>query len=257
MTELPTFDWITEPQEVPAALKKLKPKQDVVCVICRDKRRRSPLTNECTAQELIAEIEGVISRQAIGRYTIAEIATILAKENGLVEMKLLARLQEAANEKKLVVNDPDTGGTPIAPNAQILLWSHWVSPKTVNELLASWGVTYQLQWPRPWSLSAIEKGLNNAQNSAQPIQRSTAWKLKTSIKRFPGYRQALYEYLEAAHVAGQPLPKARGVLNAWKNTLPPDIQVMTDGVKYNDGKGNLKEANLKAIQQAIKGLLDG
>jgi len=30
---------------------------------------------------------------------------------------------------------------------------------------------------------------------------------------------------------------------------------MTDGVKYSDGVGNTKEADLKAIQQSIKGLL--
>jgi hypothetical protein len=256
VTELPTFDWITEPQEVPAALKKLKPEQDVVCLICSDKRRRSPLTNECTARELIAEIEGVISRQAMGRYTIAEIAKILAQENNLDEMKLLPRLQEAANDKKLAVSDPETGGTPLAPNAQILLWNHWVSPQAVNALLASWEVTYQLEWPRPWRLPATENALSNVQSSAIPVQRATAWRLKTSIKRFPGYRQALYAFLKAEHVAGKPIPKARDVLNAWQSASPPEIQVMTDGVKYNDGKGNLKEADLKAIQQAIVRLVD-
>lgn len=152
MTELPTFDWITEPQEVPEALKKLEPGQDVVCVICRDPRRRSHLTHEATAQEHIAEIESLMSRQAMGRYTIAEVATILAKENHLDEMKLLARLKETANDKKLAVTDPDTGGTPIAPNAQPLVFSHWVSPDSVNALLKEWGVCYRFAWPRPWRL---------------------------------------------------------------------------------------------------------
>jgi hypothetical protein len=150
VTELPTFDWITEPQEVPAALKELNPDQDVVCVLDNDKRRRSHLTHVATAQEHIAEIESLMSQQAMGRYTIAEVAKILAKENQLDEMKLLARLQEAANVKKLTVTDPDTGGTPIAPNAQPLVFSHWVSPDSVNALLKEWGVCYRFAWPRPW-----------------------------------------------------------------------------------------------------------
>jgi hypothetical protein len=256
VTELPTFDWITEPQAVPEALKKLKPEQNVVSVICRDARRGSPLTHEATAQEHIAEIESLMSRQAMGRYTVAEIAKILAQENNLDEMKLLISLREAASDKKLVLSDPDTGGTPLAPNAQILLWNHWVSPQAVNALLASWKVTYQLEWPRPWRLPATENALSNVQSSAIPVQRATAWRLKTSIKRFPGYRQALYAFLKVEHVAGKPIPKARDVLSAWQSASPPEIQVMTDGVKYNDGKGNLKEADLKAIQQAIVRLVD-
>jgi hypothetical protein len=152
VTELPTFDWITEPQAVPVALKKLNPEQSVICVISREKARLSPLMNECTARELIAEIESIISRQAMGRYTIAEIAAILAKENHLDELKLLASLQEAANDKKLAVSDPDTGGTPIAPNAQTLIFNHWVSPDAVNALLKEWGVIYWFAWPRPWRL---------------------------------------------------------------------------------------------------------
>ena len=80
------------------------------------------------------------------------------------------------------------------------------------------------------------------------------WSLKTSLERAPGYRWPLYQVLKAAHVAGQPCPKARDVLEIWKQKPPPDVEVMTDGVKYNDGLGKPKEANLKAIQQAIKNL---
>lgn len=81
------------------------------------------------------------------------------------------------------------------------------------------------------------------------------WKLKPSA-RFPGYRRSLYNALKAAHAAGEPCPKARDVLD-WLTEHPsPDVQVMPDGLKYNDAKGNSKEANLKAIQQAIKGLTE-
>ena len=81
------------------------------------------------------------------------------------------------------------------------------------------------------------------------------WSLKTSMQRAPGYRWPLYQFLKAAQAAGMSCPKARDVLEGWKLNTPPELQVMTDGVKYSDGVGNTKEANLKAIQQAIKGLL--
>jgi hypothetical protein len=165
MVEQTEFDWATEPKAVPEALKKLKPEQNVVSVICRDARRGSPLTHEATAQEHIAEIESLMSRQAMGRYTIAEIAKILAQENNLDEMKLLPRLQEAAKDKKLAVTDPDTGGTPTAPNAQILIFNQWVHPEAVNALLDLWGVDYQFDWPRPWHSSATESVLGNVQSS--------------------------------------------------------------------------------------------
>lgn len=198
MTELPTFDWITEPQTVPVALKKLNPEQGIICVISRGKAEPSPLTNECTAQELIAEIESIISRHAMGRYTIAEIAAILAQENNLDEMKLLPRLQEAANDKKLTVTDPDTGGTPIAPNAQTLIFSHWVSPDAVNRLLASWEVNYQFDWPRPWRLPATDSELGNVQSSApSPVQRTAA------------QNAAILEAIKTEGYEAKSLPKSR------------------------------------------------
>lgn len=89
-----------------------------------------------------------------------------------------------------------------------------------------------------------------------PDQDGPGWSLKTSIKRAPGYRWPLFQTLKAAHVAGKPCPKARDVLDTWTMKPPPDVQVMPDGVKYNDGLGKPKEANLKAIQQAIKNLLE-
>ena len=82
------------------------------------------------------------------------------------------------------------------------------------------------------------------------------WSLKTSIQRAPGYRWPLYQTLKAAYIAGLPCPKARDVLDTWTLKPPPDLQVMPDGVKYNDHLGNQKEANLKAIGQAIKYLLN-
>ena len=66
----------------------------------------------------------------------------------------------------------------------------------------------------------------------------------------------MYQFLKAAHAAGKPCPKARDVLEGWKSSTPPELEVMTDGVKYSDSVGNTKEADLKAIQQTIKALLE-
>ncbi len=90
----------------------------------------------------------------------------------------------------------------------------------------------------------------------EPAPAQPGWSLKTSIERAPGYRWPLYQVLKAAHIARQPCPKARNVLEAWELNPPPDLRVMPDGVKYNDGLGNQKEADLKAIGQAIKNLMN-
>lgn len=87
------------------------------------------------------------------------------------------------------------------------------------------------------------------------VRPRSEWKPKLSIERAPGYRWPLYQLLKTAHAAGGSCPKPREVLEIWKFNPPLDIEVMTDGVKYNDGLGNQREANLKAIGQAIKGLL--
>ena len=71
-------------------------------------------------------------------------------------------------------------------------------------------------------------------------------------QRFPGYRKPLYDLLKAAHIAGQPSPKARDVLDKWKENPPPDVATVTDnGLKYYDANGNTKPADLEAIRKAI------
>jgi hypothetical protein len=55
---------------------------------------------------------------------------------------------------------------------------------------------------------------------AAPTKYAQVWSLKTSIARAPGYRWPLYQILKAAHIAGQPCPKARNVLDAWAVNPP-------------------------------------
>lgn len=81
------------------------------------------------------------------------------------------------------------------------------------------------------------------------------WRPKPSIQRAPGYRWPLYQFLKRAHIAGTAQPKARDFLDDLSKHPNPDLQAMPDGLKYSDGLGNTKEANLRAIQAAIAGLV--
>jgi hypothetical protein len=72
-------------------------------------------------------------------------------------------------------------------------------------------------------------------------------------QRHQGYSWPLYQVLKEAHAAGQPRPKARDVLEAFKERKPPEIvQVNHDGISYYDSKGNAKAADLAAISEAIR-----
>ena len=92
-----------------------------------------------------------------------------------------------------------------------------------------------------------------------PLTSAPTWSLITSLARTPGYRWPLYQFLQAAHIAGKPCPKAQDVLDAWRINLPAGLSVIQvgrrDALKYKLDHGSTKTADLKAIQSAIKGLL--
>jgi len=44
-------------------------------------------------------------------------------------------------------------------------------------------------------------------------------------------------------------------LEAWKLEPPLNVRVMPDGVKYDNEKGEPKEANLRSLQKAINGMV--
>jgi hypothetical protein len=81
------------------------------------------------------------------------------------------------------------------------------------------------------------------------------WKPIDSIERAPGYRWPLYQFLKRAHIAGSARPKARDFLEDLAINHHPDIKPMPDGLKYSDGQGTQKEANLRALQASINGLI--
>ncbi len=77
------------------------------------------------------------------------------------------------------------------------------------------------------------------------------WSL-TEPERYQGYGKPMYDLLKAAHIAFQPRPKARDVLDAWKKNPPLEVtEVMADGIKYLDANGNTKTADLDAIRATI------
>lgn len=83
------------------------------------------------------------------------------------------------------------------------------------------------------------------------VSEGMSWTLNKP-QRFQGYSKPLYDLLKATHFAKQPRPKARDVLDAWKQNPPPDVSEVTDnGLKYYDAKGNTKPADLSAIRKAI------
>jgi hypothetical protein len=89
----------------------------------------------------------------------------------------------------------------------------------------------------------------------KPVDISQSWELQESPKRFSDYRLPLYNVLKQAKLDQKPCPTARQALDLLRELKPLEIEFMTDSLKYNSKGGKMREANLKAIGQTIKGLL--
>jgi hypothetical protein len=77
------------------------------------------------------------------------------------------------------------------------------------------------------------------------------WRL-TEPQRYQGYTKPLYDLLGAALASGQPCPRARDVIDTWKANRPYDVFEVSDSeIKYYDRRGDIKTANLEAIQATI------
>jgi hypothetical protein len=145
------FEWIPEPQKVPSALIALEPEQRVVSITRTHVLQLSSVSEwKTTASELAVDIQSRINRQEQGKFTIAEVAAILAKENHADGDELRERLRHAANDNELTVRDPDTAGAPNGKDKHALVYMSWVFLQDVNLLLEKWQVLYRFAWPRPW-----------------------------------------------------------------------------------------------------------
>jgi hypothetical protein len=94
----------------------------------------------------------------------------------------------------------------------------------------------------------------NAPDATKEVSILQIWSLKKPV-RYPGYRKALYDFLKTALIVGQSCPKAQDVVDAWKISPPLGIRVITHGIEYQLDTNQSKQADLKAIQSAIKNLM--
>jgi hypothetical protein len=116
--------------------------------------------------------------------------------------------------------------------------NHQVSLRMFAEWAKANAIPLPPQFPR-----------NTADTQTESVSSAT-WQLKPRPVKTPCYRNELYMCLKKFHDEGRPRPKARDVLDYWRENPQPNLEVMTDGVKY----GANKEAGIKAINQAIKNL---
>lgn len=87
-------------------------------------------------------------------------------------------------------------------------------------------------------------------SAAQQSNASPEWTV-TRPKRYQGYAQPLFSFLQEEKQSGRPKPTASDVLGAWGKKKPTVItEVMTDGIKYQSGL-TTKIADLDAIRKAI------
>jgi hypothetical protein len=110
----------------------------------------------------------------------------------------------------------------------------------------------QLVWDSvPVSSVVAPEPVAAASDSPAPLPTVPVWSI-TRLQRFPGYRKPLFDFLKAASIAGQPMPTARDVLDAWKTNLPFEVaEVTNNGLKYYDAQGNTKPADLESIRKVI------
>lgn len=78
------------------------------------------------------------------------------------------------------------------------------------------------------------------------------WVVKRPQRLSP-YGAPLYKLLHAEWLSGRlRRPTSRDVLDAWSTSNPPEIlEVMQDGLKYYDSKGDVKTLSLAALKEAI------
>ncbi len=155
----------------------------------------------------------------------------------------------AATERDLVVYDPKDL-LPFVPRSRVERrpWSIMVLASELDAWFTRHHTPYRLVD------TSVRASPVAHENSDTPISLHSSWALKPS-KRPQGYSVTLRSTLKEALASGMPLPNARSVLETWIDRKPVAIEEVThEGIKYLDAKGNIKFANLAAIQKAINRL---
>jgi hypothetical protein len=134
---------------------------------------------------------------------------------------------------------------------------------TENDLVylsefVNWAITKQ-NWEMPLEFRALA---NSSETSQLPTSKKVAqtWELKPG-KAYPGYRLALFQFLEKEHKDGKEYPPnaydfiAKLKKDVQANQAPEDIFIRSKGIDYKTKDGAIKKADLKTINQAIKNLI--
>ena len=196
----------------------------------------------CKAGDYVQELISIIEEQDKGYFTINDAAEILKDTHGGDAERWRAELWREIKAGTLKVLDTDIH-RPVLDLSTVRDFVHHLR---ASDMVAA-GIPFPLQ-------SAALPVVGEVMPCDVQADAGQGWSLKTSNLRYSGYRWPLHQALKAAHIAGRPRPTARDILAAWTANPPPDVQAMPDGVKYNNGLGKPREADSKAIQQAIKGL---
>ena len=182
---------------------------------------------------------------------------------GLSRASLDGELVQAVKAGTLQVKDPLTFGPHTFPMGNALL-SALVAVNDLREFVAGRGLTVETAKAQA-TTTGFAPVVTDQTKSLEPASdgpakpAAPAWSVKTSIKRWPGYRLPLCKFLQAAYVAGELCPKAQDVLNAWKLAPPQRLRVIAsyrhDELEFELDHGQKKTADLKAIQAAINALI--
>lgn len=222
--------------------------------------RRSSVS--MTFPDFVAEVEERLARWRCGRYEVVEAAQVLADFAAMDARQLAEQMDAAIHAGKLTyrLNNIRVDRQHI-PQEQ--LWRRIVFQEDVNAWLAAEAIGNELRLEYPYpdapapmrAATLVEsEGEASTESMERPPEPASepAWTLRAP-KRHQGYSWPLYQFLKAAHIAGAPKPKARDVLEAFKEKKPSEIiQVNHDGFSYLDAKGNAKPADLDAITEAIR-----
>ena len=156
-------------------------------------------------------------------------------------------------------------------------WGDYFADGYNNKILVQrflrWLKNEDMGWDLPKELGAyIEKldkpnephwaqGLvDNLNNKLTQPKVTQKWQLKPG-KAYPGYRLALFEFLEKEYKDGKEYPPnaydfiAKLKQDVKANQVPEDIYVRNKGIDYKTKDGVTNKADLKAINQAIDNLI--
>lgn len=164
-----------------------------------------------------------------------------------------------------------TDAVPLERVAEFGIALNWNMPRKMAAMCSSAAPLTGLATHAP----KISSLTGNEHNSVGPTN-GPGWRVKTTVTKFPGYRDPLYKFLNTEQVTGKPCPTAQDTIDAWTTAPPVDITVIKDkayivtngriaptdkvtirnGIHFKLETGEGKQANLKSIQASIKNLTE-